>query len=96
MKITFFESSADFREWLELHHATASELWVGFYKKNSGKPSITWPESVDQALCFGWIDGVRKSIDASQLHDSLQSAQADQHLECGQYEASPGALNARA
>jgi uncharacterized protein YdeI (YjbR/CyaY-like superfamily) len=63
MKITFFVSSSDFRDWLEAHHADARELWVGFYKKNSGKPSITWPESVDQALCFGWIDGVRKSLD---------------------------------
>jgi uncharacterized protein YdeI (YjbR/CyaY-like superfamily) len=63
MKITFFESSSDFRDWLEMHHGDARELWVGFYKRNSGKPSITWPESVDQALCFGWIDGVRKSID---------------------------------
>jgi uncharacterized protein YdeI (YjbR/CyaY-like superfamily) len=63
MEITFFKSSSDFREWLEMHHADARELWVGFYKKNSGKPSITWPESVDQALCFGWIDGLRKNID---------------------------------
>ena len=63
MVITFFKSSHEFREWLEMHHIDARELWVGFYKKNSGKPSITWPESVDQALCFGWIDGVRKSID---------------------------------
>jgi len=49
--------------WLEENHATATELWVGFYKKDSGKLSITWPESVDQALCFGWIDGIRKRID---------------------------------
>ena len=49
--------------WLEENHATATELWVGFYKTNSGKSSITWPESVDQALCFGWIDGIRKRID---------------------------------
>jgi len=49
--------------WLEENHATATELWVGFYKKDSGKPSITWPESVDQALCFGWIDGIRKRVD---------------------------------
>jgi uncharacterized protein YdeI (YjbR/CyaY-like superfamily) len=47
-----------------VHHATEQELWVGYYKKDSGKPSITWPESVDEALCFGWIDGLRKSIDA--------------------------------
>ncbi|MFY9574703.1 MAG: bacteriocin-protection protein, partial [Blastocatellia bacterium] len=63
MKIRFFKSPADFRKWLEKHHATVEELWVGYYKKSSGKPSITWPESVDQALCFGWIDGIRKSVD---------------------------------
>ena len=63
MEIRFFATSAEFRSWLEQHHATAEELWVGFYKKGSGQPSITWPESVDEALCFGWIDSVRKSID---------------------------------
>ena len=61
---TFFPAPADFRRWLEEHHETASELLVGFYKVGSGRPSITWPESVDEALCFGWIDGVRRSIDA--------------------------------
>jgi uncharacterized protein YdeI (YjbR/CyaY-like superfamily) len=65
MDITFFKAPADFRKWLEKHHATERELWVGYYKKDSGKPSITWPESVDEALCFGWIDGVRKSVDES-------------------------------
>ncbi len=60
---TFFTTPAAFRAWLEKHHSRAEVLLVGFYKKGSGKPSITWPESVDQALCFGWIDGVRKSID---------------------------------
>ncbi len=59
---TFFATPAEFRAWLEAHHATASELLVGFHKKGSGLPSITWPESVDQALCFGWIDGVRRSL----------------------------------
>ena len=59
----FFRTPADLRTWLEKNHATATELWVGFYKRGSGKPSITWPESVDQALCFGWIDGVRKRVD---------------------------------
>ena len=62
-KPTFFKTPADFRKWLAKHHNTAAELWVGFYKKDSGKPSITWPESVDEALCVGWIDGVRKRID---------------------------------
>jgi len=60
---TYFATPSAFRRWLEEHHQTAQELWVGFYKTSSGKPSITWPEAVDQALCFGWIDGVRKGID---------------------------------
>jgi uncharacterized protein YdeI (YjbR/CyaY-like superfamily) len=51
------------RKWFEKNHATVPELWVGFYKKSSGKASITWPESVDEALCFGWIDGIRKRVD---------------------------------
>ncbi len=63
MQPSFFATSAEFRAWLEIHHASRRELWVGFYKKGSGKPSITWPESVDEALCVGWIDGVRRSID---------------------------------
>ncbi|MEA2236071.1 MAG: hypothetical protein QOC81_795 [Thermoanaerobaculia bacterium] len=63
MPPTFFATPAAFRKWLEKHHEKESELLVGFYKKDSGKPSITWPESVDQALCFGWIDGVRRRID---------------------------------
>jgi uncharacterized protein YdeI (YjbR/CyaY-like superfamily) len=63
LKPKFFRTPADFRTWLEKNHATATELWVGFYTKASGKPSITWPESVDQALCFGWIEGLRKRVD---------------------------------
>ncbi|HYW42518.1 MAG TPA: YdeI/OmpD-associated family protein [Bryobacteraceae bacterium] len=63
MSPTFFATPAAFRAWLEENHERASELLVGFYKKDSLEPSITWPESVDQALCFGWIDGVRKRID---------------------------------
>ena len=59
---TFFESEAEFRHWLETNHATAPELLVGFWKKASGKPSIDWPQARDQALCFGWIDGIRKSL----------------------------------
>src|SRR5271166_6203312 len=62
--ITFFKTPAEFRRWLVKHHASAQELWVGFYKRGTGKPSLTWPESVDEALCVGWIDGVRTRIDA--------------------------------
>ena len=63
MKLTFFATSAQFRAWLKTHHKTADELLAGFYKKDSGKPSITWPESVDEALCVGWIDGIRRRVD---------------------------------
>ena len=59
----FFETPSQFRAWLEEHHEDEPELWVGFHKKGSGRPSLTWPESVDEALCFGWIDGVRRRID---------------------------------
>lgn len=60
---TFFPTATKFRTWLKKNHATANELWVGYYKLDSGKLSLTWPESVDEALCFGWIDGLRKRID---------------------------------
>ena len=63
MEPIFFETPADFRAWLEEHHADRSELLVGFHRKGTGRPTLTWPESVDQALCFGWIDGVRRSLD---------------------------------
>jgi uncharacterized protein YdeI (YjbR/CyaY-like superfamily) len=63
MAPTFFATQSAFRTWLEKHHNTETELVVGFYKVGSHKPSITWSQSVDQALCFGWIDGVRKSVD---------------------------------
>jgi len=62
VKPIFFPTPADFRAWLEVHHEVHAELLVGFYKRGSGKPSITWPESVDEALSFGWIDGVRRSL----------------------------------
>jgi uncharacterized protein YdeI (YjbR/CyaY-like superfamily) len=62
MEPTFFATPAEFRAWLEANHQTATELLVGFHKRGTGKPSITWPQSVDQALCFGWIDGIRRSL----------------------------------
>ena len=65
MKPRFFKSSAEFRSWLAKNRTAASELWVGFYKKESGKGGITYSEALDEALCFGWIDGVRKSVDAA-------------------------------
>lgn len=64
MSPTYFETQNLFRQWLENNHDKANELMVGFYKVDSRKPSMTWSQSVDQALCFGWIDGIRKSIDS--------------------------------
>ncbi len=63
--LRFFANSAEFRQWLEANAAAEIELLVGFYKIGSGRPSMSWPESVDEALCFGWIDGVRRRIDAA-------------------------------
>jgi uncharacterized protein YdeI (YjbR/CyaY-like superfamily) len=62
--ILYFRSPAEFGRWLEKNHGRRTELWVGFHKKETGRPSLTWSESVDEALCWGWIDGVRKSVDA--------------------------------
>jgi uncharacterized protein YdeI (YjbR/CyaY-like superfamily) len=62
-RVTFFETPIEFRTWLAKHHASHTDLWIGFFKKHTAHPSITWPEAVDEALCFGWIDGVRKRID---------------------------------
>jgi uncharacterized protein YdeI (YjbR/CyaY-like superfamily) len=61
--VIHFATPAEFRAWLEENHGTAEELEVGFYKRASGRPSMTWPEAVDEALCFGWIDGVRRGRD---------------------------------
>lgn len=65
MKAKFFSSPVQLREWFELNHDSASELLIGFHKKSSGKKSITYPEALDEALCFGWIDGVRKRLNDS-------------------------------
>jgi uncharacterized protein YdeI (YjbR/CyaY-like superfamily) len=63
-KPTYFATPVAFRRWLARHHQSRRELWVGFHKKASNLPSLTWPESVDEALCYGWIDGLRKGLDA--------------------------------
>ena len=61
--LTFFPTPAHFRAWLEEHHARTDHLWVGYYRKGTGRPSVTWEDTVDEALCFGWVDGIRKSHD---------------------------------
>jgi len=61
--VKFFKTPTDFRRWLDRNHQRVTEQWVGFYKRNSGRPSITYLEALDEALCYGWIDGVRKAVD---------------------------------
>lgn len=63
MEVTFFKSPSELRNWLQANHDKAKELWIGFYKKSSGRTGITYAEALDEALCFGWIDGIRKSVD---------------------------------
>jgi len=79
MKPKFFARSSDFRLWLKKHHRSEKELLVGFYRKGSGKPSLTWPESVDEALCHGWIDGIRRSIDSESYSIRFTPRKADSH-----------------
>jgi len=89
MRIEFFESAADFRSWLQANHRKERELAVGFCRKNSGRPSITYSEAVDEALCFGWIDGVRNRIDAETYRVRFtprkpRSRWSGQHPACAQ------------
>ena len=86
-EIRFFATPDDFRKWLKAHHGKTSEQWVGFYKKASGRPSITWPESVDEALCVGWIDGLRKTIDAESYMIRFTPRKKTSNLERGEYRA---------
>ena len=79
MKPMFFAKPLDFRAWLRKHHKSESELLVGFYRKSSGKPSLTWPQSVDEALCYGWIDGVRRSIDQESYTIRFTPRKKDSH-----------------
>ncbi|MFA7419749.1 MAG: YdeI/OmpD-associated family protein [Melioribacteraceae bacterium] len=69
MKPLFFAKQSEFRKWLKENHKKETEVLVGYYKVASGKPSITWSQSVDEALCFGWIDGVRRSIDSESYYN---------------------------
>jgi uncharacterized protein YdeI (YjbR/CyaY-like superfamily) len=75
----FFASAAELRAWFERHAETADELFAGYYKKHTGKPSPSWSESVDEALCFGWIDGVRHSLDADRYTNRFTPRRAGSH-----------------
>ncbi len=68
MKIVFFESPSEFRSWLAAHHSASPELWVGFYNKRAARKGISYSEALDEVLCFGWIDGVRKSLDRTRYY----------------------------
>jgi uncharacterized protein YdeI (YjbR/CyaY-like superfamily) len=79
MEPTFFESQAKFRQWLKKHHDSVDELWIGFYKKASGKGGITYKEALDEALCYGWIDGVKKRLDDDAFVQRFTPRQAKSH-----------------
>lgn len=79
MKPVFFQTQAALRKWLMKNHQSADELWVGMYKKHTGKPSITWPQVVDEVLCFGWIDGIRKSLDAESFTNRITPRRKGSH-----------------
>jgi uncharacterized protein YdeI (YjbR/CyaY-like superfamily) len=76
---TYFDTPAALRRWLAKHHASADELWVGYWKKSTGVASVTWPETVDEALCVGWIDGIRKSVDAERYKIRFTPRRAGSH-----------------
>jgi len=100
MKPVFFNASAEFRAWLEKHHAQAQQLLLGFHRKESGKGGITYPEALDEALCFGWIDGIRRRFDETSYtirftprkRDSIWSAinrkRADELMKLGRMHVS--------
>ena len=77
--IRHFKTAAAFRAWLDAHHATTTELWVGFFKKHSGRGGLTYQEAVDQALCYGWIDGVRKRVDEVSYAQRFTPRQSRSH-----------------
>ncbi len=79
MDAVFFKSSGDFRKWLEENHASQEVLWVGYHKVSTNKPSMRWEESVREALCFGWIDGLRKSIDDESYKIRFTPRRSDSH-----------------
>ncbi len=79
MTPTFFPSPEDFRKWLDENHDTEGELWVGYYKKATKIPSMTWPQSVEEALCYGWIDGLRKKVDEKSYKIRFTPRRANSH-----------------
>ncbi len=91
MQIQLFRSSSEFREWLASNHDKVHELWVGFYKKNSGKAGISYPQAVDEALCFGWIDGIKKALDDVSYTHRFTPRKPKSFLEYGEHRTCPRA-----
>ena len=89
MKPTFFRSQSAFRRWLEKHHGEVRELWVGFFRRESRKGGITYPEALDEALCFGWIDGLRKRVDEASYAIRFTPRKADSIWSAVNTERSP-------
>ena len=81
MNPVYFPFASEFREWLERNHSSVRELWIGFYKKASGKSGMTYKEAVDEALCYGWIDGIIKRVDVDRYTHRFTPPPAGQHLE---------------
>ena len=81
MEVKFFATPKDFNKWLEKNHDKLTEQWVGFYKVKTGIPSVSWSQSVDEALCYGWIDGLRKSIDEKSYKIRFTPRKPKKHLE---------------
>ena len=90
--VIIFATPAEFRAWLAANHATAYELWAGYYKKSSGRPSMSWPEAVDQALCYGRIDGIRKSLDDISYANRFTPRRKGSHWSCLLYTSVPVAI----
>jgi len=86
-KITYFKSTAAFQCWLEVNHARVSEIWIGFFKKHSGKGGLTYAEAVDEALCFGWIDGLKQRVDALSYTHRFTPRKLEEQLESNQHAA---------
>ena len=95
MKVVFFPNPGGFQSWLEESHQRCEELWVGFYKKSSDKPSITYPEAVDEALCFGWIDGVGKKVNDDAYTVRFTPPDAQEPVERGEHQETGEAIRCR-
>ena len=94
--VRFFATPDELRDWFDANHETADELWLGYHRKATGRPSVDWSQAVDEALCVGWIDGVRRSVDETHVRPAVHAAPQGQHLERDQRGQGRGADRGRA